>query len=169
MEERGVVTSVMEGNPVGPPRRRFSLAKSVTITMDLAPNLFIERATALETNRSRAKSTQEAERLRRRVQSAREEVDERERLSQIDAILNEIDERVDGLEEERVQLLSTRNQAMQEAARIVNRLEEPDTRRVLFHVLDQHEREVDRISEALELREVTVKEILAEIEREFFG
>jgi len=68
-----------------------------------------------------------------------------------------------------LELLSTRNQAMQEAGRIANRLKEADKRRVLFHILDEHDRKVDSISEALELREVTVKTILDELEREFFG
>ena len=40
---------------------------------------------------------------------------------------------------------------------------------MLFHITAEHEREVDSISEALELREVTVRTILDELEREFFG
>ena len=68
-----------------------------------------------------------------------------------------------------VELLSARNQAMQEAARIANKLEELDKRRVLFHILDEHDKEVDRISEALNLREFAVKAILEELEREFFS
>jgi predicted ArsR family transcriptional regulator len=73
------------------------------------------------------------------------------------------------MEDERVELLSSRNQAMQEAARMANRLEEFDKRRVLFHILEEHDREAERISEALDLREVAVKAILEELERDFFG
>jgi len=58
---------------------------------------------------------------------------------------------------------------MQEAGRIAGRLKEADKRRVLLHILDEHDREVDSISEALEPREVTVKATLEELEREFFG
>jgi len=73
------------------------------------------------------------------------------------------------IEDERVELLSNRNQAMQEAARIANRLKELDKRKVLFHILNEHDREVDRISEALNLRESAVKSILEELERDYFG
>jgi predicted transcriptional regulator len=72
-------------------------------------------------------------------------------------------------EDERVELLSTRNQAMQEAARIANGLQGLDKRRVLFHILDEHDREVETISEALNLREFAVKAILEELERDYFG
>ena len=68
-----------------------------------------------------------------------------------------------------MELLSTRNQAMWEAGRIANRLKEADKRRVLFHITDEHDRKVDSVSEAPELREVTVRTILDELEREFFG
>jgi len=169
MEKAGLVTSITEISPTGPNRKRYSLAKSVTITMDLAPNLFIERGVAFEIRPSKLKASHEVERLRHRVQSARSEPDERARLSLISEILNEIDERMKDLEEERLELLSTRNQAMQEATRIAERLEEPDKRRVLFHILDEHDRAVARISEALDLREVAVKGILEELEREFFS
>src|SRR5580704_12747238 len=45
MEKAGVVTSALESSPNGPERRRYSLAKSISITMDMAPHLFMERAT----------------------------------------------------------------------------------------------------------------------------
>ena len=58
---------------------------------------------------------------------------------------------------------------MREAAKVASKFEEPDKRRVLFHILDEHDRAVDRISEALNLREFAVKTILEELERDYFG
>jgi predicted transcriptional regulator len=57
---------------------------------------------------------------------------------------------------------------MSEAAQIVSKLDRLDMRRVLFHILDEHDREVESISEALNLREVSVREILEELERGYF-
>jgi predicted transcriptional regulator len=57
---------------------------------------------------------------------------------------------------------------MQAAAGMANKLDELDMRRVLFYILDEHDREVESISEALNLRELTVKEILDELERAYF-
>src|SRR5438552_303021 len=36
MEKAGLVTSALESSPSGPERRRYSLAKSISITMDVA-------------------------------------------------------------------------------------------------------------------------------------
>jgi predicted transcriptional regulator len=169
MKDTGLVTATTEISPTGPKRKLYSLAKSVTITMDLAPNLFIERAVPLRAKPSKPKTSHEAGQLRRRADDAMAEGDQRERLSQISEVLSDIDSRIEEIEGERMELLTTRNQAMQAAARIANRLEESDKRRVLFHILDEHDSEVDSISEALKLREAAVKTILEELEREFFG
>jgi len=58
---------------------------------------------------------------------------------------------------------------MHAAAGIANKVEEPDMKRVLFHILDEHDTEVESISEALNLRELAVREILDELERTYFG
>src|SRR5712691_6685100 len=57
MESAGLVTSTVEDspNPSGGKRKWYSLAKSLSITMDLAPNLFLERGVtfgALPANKS---------------------------------------------------------------------------------------------------------------------
>ena len=39
MEQAGLVTAASERSSSGPRRRRYSLARSVSITMDVAPNL----------------------------------------------------------------------------------------------------------------------------------
>src|SRR5580700_6990480 len=46
MEKAGLVTSALERSPSGPERKRYSLAKSISITMDVAPHLFKEKATS---------------------------------------------------------------------------------------------------------------------------
>jgi len=169
MEDAGLVTSAVEFSPSGPRRKRYSLAKSVSLTMDLAPNLFIERGVTFEARPSKPRASREASQLLRKVENAMAERDERERLSVISEVLNDIDARLKDIEDERLELLSTRNQAMREAATIANRLDELDKRKVLFHILDEHDREVDKISEALDLREASVKAILEELERDYLG
>jgi len=171
MKTAGLVTATEEEESTGsgPPRTWFSLARSFSITMDLAPNLFIERAVPFKIKPSKPKTSQEGVQLQRRVESAMAKKGERERLSSISEVLSDIDSRIEEIEEERAELLSTRNQAMHEASMIANSFQELDKRRVLFHILDEHDREVERISEALSLREVSVKAILDELERDFFG
>lgn len=169
MEDVGLVTSVMESSPSGPKRKRYSLSKGVSITMDVGPNLFIEKAVPFEAKPPKEKQGRAGGELRNRVQGALERADDKEKLSRLAEVLGDVDERMQEMEEERVELLGVRNQAMREAARVANKLDELDKRRVLFHILDEHDREVGSISESLNLRELSVKAILEELEREYFG
>lgn len=163
MKGAGLVSFASEKSEKGPPRRRYSLAKGVSITMDLGPNLFIEKGMAIEA-RPKGRRSELAGRLRRRVEDVAEAVDDSEKISSLSRVLGEVDERIEEIEEERTELLGVRNLAMHEAARVASRFEELNTRKVLLHVLDEHEREVDRISEALNLREFSVRSILEELE-----
>jgi len=168
MERAGLVNPVTEASPAGPPRKKYSLAKGVTITMDVGPNVFLERGMSLRP-RPAARSSEEVIRLRKMLDRATEDKDERKRLTSLSDVLNEVDLRMEGLESERADLLDVRNQAMREASGIAGNLAGRDMRRVLFHILNEHDREVRRISEALNLREFSVKEILQELERNYFG
>jgi len=168
MEAAGLITSISESSSTGPRRKRYSLAKSISITMDVAPNLFIERGAAFEGAGGAAGSNRTSGRLRARVRDAVTGHDDRETLSLLSQALKEVDDRIVEIEGERMELLGIRNQAMQEAATIAVKLEGLDKRRVLFHILDEHDTEAGSISESLNLRELTVKSILEELEREFF-
>lgn len=167
MKAAGLVTFAFEKSESGPPRRRYSLAKGVSITMDLGPNLFIERGTAIQPS-PEGRRSELAGRLRKRVEEAAEVLDDAKKLSRLSQALSDVDGRMSEIEEERTELLEVRNLAMHEAAKVASRFEELDTRKVLLHVLDEHEREVDRISEALNLREFSVRSILEELE-DFLG
>jgi predicted transcriptional regulator len=169
MEGAGLVMSSTETSPSGPNRKRYSLARSVSITMDLAPNLFIERGVAFEAKPAKARASKEAGSFDRRINEVMETPDARERLSILSDILDGIDRRMGEVEEERMELLDVRDRAMREASKIAGRLDELDKRRVLFHILDEHDTEVESISESLNLRELTVKAILQELERDYFS
>jgi predicted transcriptional regulator len=169
MEDVGLVTSVTEKSPNGPERKRYLLAKSISITMDLAPNLFMERAVAFTTRPTKEKASRATSEFNRRVRDALGTHDDGERLSLVSEIISDVDKRMRGLEDERVALLSVRNTAMTEAARIAGKLEGLDKKRVLFHILDEHDREVESISQSLNLREMVVQSILDELERDVFG
>jgi len=169
MEKAGMVTSAVETSPNGPERRRYSLAKSISITMDLAPHLFTERAISFNLPSTKPKTAREAERgFGDRVREALAAVDEGEKLSLISKVLGDVDTRIALVEEERVGLLSVKNELMNEAAKIVASLEDLDTRRVVFHILEEHDRGVESISQSLDMREMLVRSILEALDREFF-
>lgn len=167
MEKAGLVTSTLEKSPSGPERRKYSLAKSISITMDLAPHLFKERAIAFS---AKPKAGREARTpLAERVQKALQAPAGKEKLSLISDALGEVDARIGKVEEERVGLLSARNELMDAAAQIVAGMQDFDTRRVVFHILEEHDRQVESISQSLDMREMLVRSILEELRRSFFG
>jgi predicted transcriptional regulator len=169
MEKAGLVTSALESSPNGPERRRYSLAKSISITMDVAPHLFKERAISFNTS-PKVKDSKEANApLGKRVREALAAPDEKERLSLISDVLSDVDLRIGTVEEERVGLLTVRNELMNEAARMVGNLEDKDTRRVVFYILEEHDKEVASISQSLDMREMVVRSILEELKRDIFG
>jgi predicted transcriptional regulator len=169
MENAGFVKAISEDSPSGPKRKLYSLAKGIfSIMMDVGPNLFIERGMAFEARPGKEKTSDEVSQLRHKVQHAIEGGNESKKLSLLSEALDEVDRRMDEIERERLELLAVRNLAMREASMVASKFDELDTRRVLFHILDEHDREVDRISEALNLREFSVKSILEELE-EYFG
>lgn len=167
MENVGLVTSTMEESPAGPKRKRYSLARSISITMDLAPNLFLERGMVFE-EAPKGRTPHTPEQLRKRFDSAMAARDDRRTLSLLSEVLNALDGRMEEIEGGRAEILSMRNRAMQEAARIVAKLEGLDKRRVLFYILDSHDRRIDSISESLNLREYAVRAILEELEKDYF-
>ena len=168
MEKAGLVSSVLERSPNGPERRRYSLAKSISITMDVAPHLFKERAISFGALPSKAPGGKKTI-FGARVEQALAEADDREKLSMIAKVLGDIDSKIGAVEEERVDLLSVRNELMNEAAKIVVHMEDLDTRRVAFHILEEHDKEVESISQSLDIREMVVRSILEELERDVFG
>ncbi|HEY6283673.1 MAG TPA: ArsR family transcriptional regulator [Nitrososphaerales archaeon] len=168
MENAGLVKTVSEVSPNGPRRKLYSLARGISITMDVGPNLFIARGMAFEAKPGKEKTSQEVSQIRHKVQHAIEGNDESKKLSLLSEALDEVDRRMNEIEQERSELLGVRNLAMREASMVASKIDELDTRRVLFHILDEHDRGVERISEALNLRELSVKSILEELE-EYFG
>jgi len=168
MEGAGLVASEVEKSPTGPPRKRYSLARSVSFSMDVAPNLFMERGVAFEEGDSgHYKGPKETEILTKAVRDAARTKDDRVKLSLLSGVLRGVDKRIGEIDSERVGLLRIRNQAMAEAATVACRLKRSEMRRVLFHVLDEHDMQVESISESLNLRELAVKAILEELERDY--
>ncbi len=169
METAGVVTSAVEASPSGPERRRYSLAKSISITMDLAPHLFNERAISFNMPSTKPNTARKADgAFSDRVREALAAADEGGKLSLISKVLGDVDTRIALVEEERVGLLSVKNELMDEAAKVVANLGDLDSRRVVFHILEEHDREVESISQSLDMREMLVRSILEALDREFF-
>ncbi|MDG6998658.1 MAG: helix-turn-helix domain-containing protein [Nitrososphaerota archaeon] len=167
LEESGLVESSMTRSPSGPDRKEYALKKSVSITLDFAPNLFSARLISLSPNLEGREMTKEASALVTRMDKIIRSAEDRTKIASIGKVLSDIDRRLDALEEERETLLYLRNLAMSEVADLARKSEQnADSRRILYHILDTHSRSVSEISESVNLREETVRKLLGELERE---
>jgi ArsR family transcriptional regulator len=161
MEKAGLVTSSMEESPGAPDRRSYTLAKSISITLDVAPNLFIQRGFTFGTMKGKAISDEASSLIVDVSEVSRKK--EEGAISSLSSILEKIDGRLDAIEEERAALLYVRNLAMSTASEAVRSLEGEDRKRVIYNVLEEHTRDVEDISESLDLRESVVRNILKDL------
>ena len=163
MEKYGFVTSSLEYSPAGPKRKKYFLAKSLSVTVDLAPNLFSTRVLFFD-SLPRGKVPSLALSLMSRVERIISSTDDKSRIAPLGELLNDVDTEIRELENKRAVLLFIRNLAMKEAAGTVARTEDSiDHRRVLYHMLDEHTSNVNDIVKSLDLREEDVRKILADL------
>ena len=157
MEKAGVVTSAMESSPRAPKRRNYSLAKSVSITLDMAPNLFVQRGFAFGTVNGKVISEEASSFIA--VVSKISESDKRA-FASLAKVLKSLDQKLGEIDKERAALLYARNMAMDTASQAIEALEDGDKRRVIYQVLEEHTEDVGDISESLDMREALVRKTL---------
>ena len=160
MEEAGVITSSRVASDSGPKRRIYSLAKSVSITLDLAPNLFIERGFSFSSMQGRELSTEDSEIW---AEASKISGEERGDVSILSGLLERLDQKLHELEEQRAALLYIRNKAMESATRAIDKMEGRTKKRVIYSILEEHDMDVRRLSEGLDLRESIIRDILKEM------
>jgi predicted transcriptional regulator len=164
LEEIGVVKSSMAESPCGPRRREYLLSRSVSVTVDFAPHFFNAQVLSFSAIPESRSMSSDVTSLMNRMKGILGNVSRNGKFDLFASLLADIDSKLGELQEERSILLYIRNYAMREAAkRIQNTDRNPDERKVLYHVLDEHNKNVERISECLNLRESIVRRILSEM------
>ncbi len=166
MEDAGLVSTMLEDSPRGPQRKEYILKKSVSVTIDLAPNLFRARMFSFG-NIPGVRESDESAQLAAQVNDALRYPDEAARLGPLAEIIGEVDRKLKDMEEERAVLLYLRNLALREAARATTSLETADRRKVLRYIMKEQWDSIGDLSNSLGLRQRVVGDILEEIEREF--
>lgn len=160
MEKAGVVTSTMESSPRAPKRRNYSLAKSVSITLDMAPNLFVQRGFAFGPVKGKIVSEEASSLIA--VVSKISQSDKRA-VASLARVLKDLDVKLDEIDKERAALLYARNMAMDTASQAIAAMEDSDERRVIYKVLEEHTEDVAKISESLDMREALVRKTLEDL------
>jgi ArsR family transcriptional regulator len=169
LEGAGIVTSTMEKSPSGPSRKEYVLKKSVSLSLSFAPNLFSTQLVdlALSDLEEHGASKQTAALVNKLDRIIRSSSDDQSRINSMGKLISELDKHLAEIEEERAAFLYIRNLVMREAATLVQKSQShKETRRVIYYMLDSHNRNVAEISESANLREEIVRKLLDDLESE---
>lgn len=167
MEDAGFVTSSIESSPQGPNRRTYILNKSISVTLDFASHLFKAKVVYFNNEPEKEEISETYATLFHRVRETLEKQKEYDRLTPFTKIISDIDTKLEALENERSILLYIRNVVMKEASCLIETFENSDTRRILYHSLDERDVSVKSISESLNLRESVVRQLLLKLKKNF--
>ncbi|HYA56640.1 MAG TPA: ArsR family transcriptional regulator [Nitrososphaerales archaeon] len=168
MEDAGLVSTIAQDSPRGPPRKEYLLKKSFSVTIDLAPNLFRARmfsfgaVPGVQENEERAQMAAQVGEVLRYPDGAT-------RIKPLTQVVAAVDKKLKEMEEERAVFLYIRGLALREAARITTSLPSDDRRKVLRYLMREEGDGITGISASLGLQKQVVGEILEEIEKELAG
>ena len=153
---------MLEDSPRGPQRKEYLLKKSVSVTLDVAPNLFRARVFSFG---ALPEFDSENAQLISRMNEVLRYRDDASRLGPLAGIINEVDMKLKQMEEERVVLLYLRNLALQEAAKATGSLGMRDRKKILHYILREQRDSTQDISVTLGISRRTVGGILESLER----
>jgi len=168
MEDAGLVSTVAQDSPRGPPRKEYLLKKSFSVTIDLAPNLFRARMFSFGAVPG-VRENEERAQMAAQVGEALRYPDGASRIRPLTQVVAEVDKKLKDMEEERAVLLYVRSLALREAARITTSLPSVDRRKVLRYLMREEGDGITGISTSLGIQKQVVGEILEEIETELIG
>jgi predicted transcriptional regulator len=164
MEESGLVGTLLEDSPRGPQRKEYLLKKSLSVTIDLTPNLF--RARVFSFGAVPGLEGSEAGQVIAKVNEVLRYPDEASKIRPLADIVREVDKKLTDMEEERAVLLYLRNFALVEAARATTSLGTADRGKVLKYLMKEQRDGISDISTSLGLKQQVVGGILEGIEKE---
>jgi predicted transcriptional regulator len=148
----------------GADKNVFTLNKFYSLQIDFSPSMYSESLISFNNPDRWVLADNYMERLEEEVEELSEEsgVD---RITSLSQIVQAVDEEMGGLERRRARLLYIRNLAMDASDRA---MEEMDRRKrqVLRYVIDHGQASVGDLSKRMQLREETVRDIVADLERE---
>jgi predicted transcriptional regulator len=152
MEDREMVRVIIEKSDAGgPPRKCYLASKRFSITIDMGPGLFEEVV------RTFGESGGEVE----REGDIREPEEARAMLADTLDGLERVDAAMENLDARRTLLLDEKERLMKTAYELADRAcDDDDMKRVLRHIIEGGETDVESIAEALNMREKAARSAL---------
>jgi len=164
LEKSGIVSSSTGASPVGPNRRLYYLKESAYLSISFGPHLFSEQLLTFET--LPLKLSSDAANFMNRIAKI-DECENESKVEPFSCVLRDIDEKLNKLENEKTVLLYIRSLAMKHASQELESKEKThEERRILHYILDERSKDVENISQALNLKESIVREMLEKLKEE---
>ena len=168
MEDAGLVCKITQDSPRGPQRKEYLLDKSISITIDLAPNLFRAKMFSFGAVPGVYEADERAQMINQ-VNEALRYPEGASRIRPLTRVVAEVDKKLREMEEQRAVLLYLRSLALREAARITTSIPHADRRKVLRYLMREEDDGIEGISASLGVQRQAVGESLEEIENELSG
>ena len=167
MEGSGVVSSKMEASPHGPKRKEYLLNRSISLTIDFAPNLFRARVVEFDPLPELEIPGSSGE-VFRMLADVMQRPEENTKLRPLASLIREIDKKLAGIEDERSVLLYLRNLAMKEVSRAVGGKStgEYESHKVANRLVNENEKGLRETFRGLNMEDAWIRGILTELERE---
>ncbi len=160
MEREGFVSSNMKTSPVGPKRRLYFLKQSGCLTVSFGPHLYSEQLRGFDSLPT--KISQDATKFLDKLKEIKQ--NRSEKLDLLSKLIAEVDEKLLTLETEKIVLLHIRNMAMKKASEELATQEKlPHERRIMHFIIDERCTDVEKISDALNLKESTIRCVLEKL------
>jgi predicted transcriptional regulator len=167
MEDTGVVSSQMEASPHGPKRKEYLLNRSISLTIDFAPNLFRARVVEFDPLPELDLPSSSGE-VFRMLAEVMKRPEENRKLRPLGSLVKEIDKKLADIEDERSVLLYLRNLAMKEVSKAVGGGSTSgwDEKGVVNQLVDENEKGLRDAFKGLNMGDAWVRALLAELEKE---
>jgi len=165
LEKAGIVSSSIVASPFGPNRRSYFLKQSGYISLSFGPHLFNEQL--LDFQSLPADLSYQATDFMKRLSSIEKSDSEESKIEPLASLIKDIDNKLSELENEKTVLLFIRNLTMKHATQELQSQEKShDERRLLHYILNERTTDVERISQALNLKESIVRMMLEKLHKE---
>jgi predicted transcriptional regulator len=165
LEKAGIVGSSVEASPFGPNRRSYFLKESAYLSISFGPHLFNEQFLNFEA--LPAELSNQATDFMKRISDIQQECANDSKIEPISCLLKDVDNKLAELEGEKTVLLFIRNLAMKHASEELDvQHKTHDEKRILHYILDERSKDIESISESLNLKESIVRMALERLKQE---
>lgn len=166
LEESGLVASAEEPSDLGGPNRRaYTARQGLIVQIDVGQGLFHAVMRSLDEDAPPPPDYAWADEA---LRGARTEGDPRRRVRIVADLVRKLNDEIESLDRRRAYLVSLKDASIQSVrGPVEDVLREYEERQVFYCLLDEGEAVPERISEALDLREKIVAELIRRIEEEF--